>query len=352
MAHEITKRDDLMYVGQTPWHGLGHRLDAVATSAEAIAAANMDWRVIQTPVYTAIPRIRKAEGLFTVGGATYEHSVATVDMKNVEGQLAIVREDTDEVFAIMSDGYTPIQNTEAFEFFDALASSGEAIYHTVGSLKGGRRVWILAKLPGDLAVSDTDLLDKYILLANSHDGSRAFSMQMTPVRVVCNNTLSVALAGEETQFKAKHTSNIMRRVNDARDILGLSEAYFEMFMRGVERLVDARMTEGQMHDFSRRILGIEVGAKAEDIREPATSALATLPVLFQVGQGNSGENAWHAYNAVTEYVDHIRPIGRSMTTFQDRSVEVQDKRLDTAWFGIGAMLKQGAWDDLQEFARN
>ncbi len=351
MAHEITKRDDMMYVGQTPWHGLGHRLDAVATSAEAIAAANMDWRVIQTPVYTAIPRITKGEGLL-VGGATYEHSVATVDMKNVEGQLAIVREDTDEVFAIMSDGYTPVQNTEAFEFFDALASSGEAIYHTAGSLKGGRRVWILAKLPGDLAISDTDLLEKYILLANSHDGSRAFSMQMTPVRVVCNNTLSVALGGEETQFKAKHTSNIMKRVNDARDILGLSEAYFEMFMRGVERLVDARMTMGQMHDFSRRILGIDAKAKAEDIREPATSALATLPVLFRVGQGNSGENAWHAYNAVTEYVDHIRPIGRSMTTFQDRSVEVQDKRLDTAWFGTGAMLKQGAWNDLQEFARN
>lgn len=344
MAHEITERDDMMYVGETPWHGLGTRLADVATSAEAIAAASLGWKVIQTPVYTAIPRIAITNG---VDG---QHAVGSVDMKRVEGQLAIVREDTDEVFAIMSDGYTPVQNTEAFEFFDALAGAGEAIYHTAGSLKGGRRVWILAKLPGDLKISDTDILERYILLANSHDGSRAFSVQMTPVRVVCNNTLSVALGGEETRFKAKHTSNIMRRVNNARDLLGLSEAYFEMFMRGVERLVDARMTEGQMNDFSRRILGIAPKATADEIREPATTALFKLPALFVSGQGNHGETAWDAFNAVTEYVDHVRPIGRAMNTYGDRSVEVQDKRLDAAWFGNGAMLKQGAWNDLQEFA--
>ncbi len=334
-----------MYVGQTPWHGLGHRLDAVATSAEAIAAARMDWNVIQTPVYTAIPRIGVTNG---VDG---QHAVATVDMKNVEGQLAIVREDTDEVFSIMSDGYTPIQNTEAFEFFDALASAGEAIYHTAGSLKGGRRVWILAKLPGDLAITDTDVLEKYILLVNSHDGSRAFTVQQTPVRVVCQNTMNVALAGNETGFKAKHTSGIMKRVNDARELLGLSEAYFEMFMRGVERLVDAKMSEGQMYDFSRKVLGIDPEATADEIREPATTALLTLPALYVSGQGNQGETAWDAFNAVTEYVDHVRPIGRAMDTYMERSADVQDKRLDAAWFGTGKMLKQGAWNELQEFAR-
>ena len=346
MSAGITTRDGMMYVGETPWHGLGTKLAEVATSAEAIAAANMGWKVIQTPVYTAIPRIAITNG---VDG---QHTVGSVDMKTVEGQLALVREDTSEVFAIMSDGYTPVQNTEAFEFFDALAGAGEAIYHTAGSLKGGRRVWILAKLPGDLKISDTDVLEKYILLVNSHDGSRAFTVMQTPIRVVCRNTMNVALSGNETHFKAKHTSGIMRRVNDARELLGLSEAYFEMFMRGVERLVDARMTEGDMNDFSRRILGIEANAKAEDIKEPATSALLALPELFVAGQGNGGENAWDAFNAVTEYVDHVRPIGRSVATFANRSVDIQDKRLDAAWFGTGKMLKQGAWDDLQRFALN
>ncbi len=341
MAAGLTVNDGMMYVGETPWHGLGTRLAEVATSAEAIAAAGLDWNVIQTPVYTGLPVVQSAEGTFKY----------TQIMKPVEGQLAIVRQDTEEVFAVMSDGYTPTQNRTSFVFFDAMVGAGEAIYHTAGSLKGGRRVWILAKLPGDLEI-DGDVIEKHILLVNSHDGSRAFTVQQTPTRVVCQNTMNVTLSGDETQFKAKHTSGIMRRVNDARDLLGFSEAYYEMFMRGVERLVDARMTEGQMHDFSRDVLGIARDAKAEDIREPATTALASLPVLFQAGQGNSGQNAWHAYNAVVEYVDHIRPIGRSMASFQDRSVAVQDKRLDTAWFGTGAMLKQGAWNAAQRFALN
>lgn len=345
MSAGITTRDGMMYVGETPWHGLGTKLAEVATSAEAIAAANMGWRVIQTPVYTALPAPVRPEG------APPEFVSIEPRMVKVEGQLALVREDTREVFAIMSDGYTPVQNTEAFEFFDALAGAGEAIYHTAGSLKGGRRVWILAKLPGDLKISDTDVLEKYILLVNSHDGSRAFTVMQTPIRVVCRNTMNVALSGNETHFKAKHTSGIMRRVNDARELLGLSEAYFEMFMRGVERLVDARMTEGEMHDFSRKVLGVDPLAKAEDIKEPATSALLALPELFVAGQGNGGENAWDAFNAVTEYVDHVRPIGRSVATFANRAVEIQDKRLDAAWFGTGKMLKQGAWDLLQDYAR-
>ena len=348
MAHEITDRDNMMYVGETPWHRLGTKLDNVATSAEAIAAASLDWEVIQTDVFTALPAPVLATGVVRPP----EFVNLTPRMVKVEGQLAIVRQDTEEVFAIMSDGYTPAQNNTAFEFFDALTGSGEAIYHTAGSLKGGRRVWILAKLPGDLELADRDVLEKYILLANSHDGSRAFSVQMTPIRVVCNNTLSVALGGNDTRFKAKHTSNLMRRVNDARDMLGLSEAYFAMFMRGAERLVDAKMSEGEMNDFTRKVLGIDPGTKAEDIREPATTALSMLPHLFQFGLGNLGTTAWDAYNAVGEYVDHVRPIGRSMATLDNREVAVQDKRLDTAWFGTGAMLKQGAWNLLQEFAQN
>ena len=335
MGHGLTINDGMMYVGETPWHGLGTPLDNVATAAEAIAAASLDWNVIQTPVFTAIPKSGSLTGM---------------DLKGVEGQLAIVRQDTEEVFSIMSDGYTPTQNRVCFDFFDAMVGAGEAIYHTAGSLKGGRRVWILAKLPEDLVLGNGDIVEKYIALVNSHDGSRAFTIQQTPTRIVCRNTMNVAMGGGETQFKAKHTSGIMNRVNDARDILGFSEAYYEMFMRGVDRLLDTPMSEGAMHEFSREVLGIDKSVKDEDIREPATTALASLPVLFQAGQGNNGENAWDAYNAVVEYVDHIRPIGRSMKTFQDRSVAIQDKRLDTAWFGTGKMLKQGAWDLLQEYA--
>ncbi len=296
-------------------------------------------------MYAALPRQTRLEE-----GIDETQQFIGLHMKEVKGQLAIVRQDTEEIFAIMSDGYTPTQNSTCFDFFDAMVAAGEAVYHTAGSLKGGRRVWLLAKLPEDLVLPNGDVIEKYIALVNSHDGSRAFTIQQTPTRIVCRNTMNVAMGGGEVQFKAKHTSGIMNRVNDARDILGLTEAYYAMFMRGVDRLLDTPMTEGAMHEFSREVLGIDKGAKVEDIKEPATTALASLPVLFQAGQGNQGENAWDAYNAVVEYVDHIRPIGRSLKTFQDRSVVVQDKRLDTAWFGTGKMLKQGAWDLLQEYA--
>ena len=111
----------------------------------------------------------------------------------VPHRKAVVRTDIRRVLAVMTDRYVPVQNREAFSFFDTVVSAGEAIYHTAGSLRGGRRIWVLAKLPGDLRVSQTDILEKYILLVNSHDGSAAVTMRPTTIRVVCNNTLTGAV---------------------------------------------------------------------------------------------------------------------------------------------------------------
>ena len=295
--------------GRDAWHGLGARLSQVATAQEAIEAANMGWEVGMREVFIQTP-----SGQFM----------------EVTDKKAVTRLDNGKVFGIFSNQYTPLQNRDAFTFFDSVVGAGEAIYHTAGTLAGGSRIWTLAKLPGDLKLSDTDVLERYILLANSHDGSLAVTMKPTTVRVVCNNTLSVALGGETNKlFRAVHTSSVMQRVNQARETLGLQEAYFANVMRGIERLADERMTQAAANEFLVELFGQEENPEAFSTR--MQNQIDTVGNLFVKGTGNHGVNRWDMLNAVTEFVDHKR-------------TKDDDKRLDAAWFGGGKDLKQKAWN--------
>ena len=295
--------------GRDAWHGLGARLSQVATAQEAIEAANMGWEVGMREVFIQTP-----SGQFM----------------EVTDKKAVTRLDNGKVFGIFSNQYTPLQNRDAFTFFDSVVGAGAAIYHTAGTLAGGSRIWILATLPGDLKLSDTDVLERYILLANSHDGSLAVTMKPTTVRVVCNNTLSVALGGETNKlFRAVHTSSVMQRVNQARETLGLQEAYFANVMRGIERLADERMTQAAANEFLVELFGQEENPEAISTR--MQNQIDTVGNLFVKGTGNHGVNRWDMLNAVTEFVDHKR-------------TKDDDKRLDAAWFGGGKDLKQKAWN--------
>ena len=327
MPAEITNtngRNEVFYVGKTPWHGLGTRLDGPATSAEAISAASLDWSVEMVPVYLD-------------GGI------------EIPGKRAAVRADTGLVMNVMSDRYTPLQNVEAFAFFDAVVGAGEAIYHTAGSLNGGRKVWALAQLPGDFKVAGEDVLEKYVLLANSHDGSLAVTMQLTAVRVVCSNTMSMALETGK-KFRALHTPNIIHKAVEAREFLGLADAYFENLMAGINRMAEVQMSEPQMDDLVFRIFDLDETKAMADQHFLPRHAAEAVKGLFHTGIGNdmSGVKgtAWAAYNAVTEYVDHVRPQGPRLATAGVVGGEVGSKRLESAWFGNGAKLKQDAWDVL------
>jgi len=295
--------------GRDAWHGLGARLSQVATAQEAIEAASMDWEVEMRKVFIQTP-----SGQFM----------------EVTDKKAVTRLDNGKVFGVFSNQYTPLQNRDAFTFFDGVVGAGEAIYHTAGTLGGGSRIWILAKLPGDLKLSNSDVLERYILLANSHDGSLAVTMKPTTVRVVCNNTLSVAMGGDTNKlFRAVHTSSVMQRVNQARETLGLQEAYFAMMMRGIERLADESMNQVAADEFLVKLFGQEESPEAISTR--MQNQMDTVGDLFISGTGNHGVNRWDMLNAVTEFVDHKRS-------------KDADKRLDAAWFGTGKDLKQKAWN--------
>jgi phage/plasmid-like protein (TIGR03299 family) len=152
-------------------------------------------------------------------------------VKTVPNTYATVRNDTGDILGVVGSRYQPIQNREAFSFFDALVGSDEAMYHTAGVLGKGERIWIMAKLPNYIQVGKKDIVDKYLLLINSsHDGSTVVRAKLTPIRVVCNNTLSVALSGTEQEVRVRHTANAVQNSKKLTKLLGLTNIlYYEQF---------------------------------------------------------------------------------------------------------------------------
>ena len=331
---------EMMYTGKTPWHGLGQKLEQVATAEEAIEAAGLDWEVNMEPVFAATPlhRSLREEYKATKANLSDRQKVALLarmqsSFEEIPGRRAAVRSEPRKHFGIFSKLYKPLQNRDAFGFFDSVVGAGEAIYHTAGSLGGGARVWILAKLPGDLKLSNSEVLEKYILLCNSHDGSLAVTMKPTFIRVVCENTMSIALNGDTAKiFRAIHTTNVMDRVNQAREALGLQEAYFEMMMRGIERLADTRMKEAEVEPFLVKLFDQE--ENPDNISTKMKNNMDKVASLYYGGTATFGESRWDMMNAVTEYTDHWRGSNN-------------EKRLDAAWFGSGKILKQQAWNMLE-----
>ena len=177
---ETEEGEAMMYVGDAPWHGLGTRFEtAPKTSEEAIQAAKLDWQVLRVKLY----------------------AVDGTHWTQVPSRRALVPSDRwgkpdCPVFADVPDSYEPVQNEDAFRFFDPLIQQGKATYETAGGLGNGEKVWVLAKLTGDMEIAG-DTLERYLLLSNGHNGRTAVQVMFTPIRVVCANTLSVALENRE-----------------------------------------------------------------------------------------------------------------------------------------------------------
>ncbi len=334
MPTDLTTRADgtveMAYTSKKPWHGLGVEVDHPMTSAEAIELAGLDWEVAARPAYV----INKGK------------------QTRIPGKQAIQRMDNLEVFDISSTRYKPVQNHEAFTFFDGVVGAGEAVYETAGSLRGGRKVWILAKLPGDLNIGDGDLLQKYILLANSHDRSMPMTMKITPIRVVCNNTLELSLTHQGgRQVKFRHTANILNKMNNTREFLGLVDAHFELFMQQVNRMVDLQFTEGDVREVAAA--AIELDLDSNDQSKAKVAVVDRISELFYTGQGSNlltaSGTGWGAFNAVTEFVDHEWAVNGSKNK-ESNALAVTDRRLNSSWFGSGQGVRQRAWDKVLQLA--
>lgn len=323
MAHEIYIQDgraSMMYVGEVPWHGLGIRLDRPATSAEAIKAANLDWEV-------------EKKLLIAVGGTVMQPT----------GKYAVVRKDlwgrTDcPIFGFVGEEYTPLQNREAFAFFDSIVGERAAIYHTAGALGQGERVWILAKLPDAIKVAGTDITDKYLLLSNSHDGNSAVQIKFTPIRVVCNNTLTLALREGPPALRVFHTKDVHKRLEQAKYTLGLIQRGYEEIEEAFQNMARVEMGEDRLHAYLQQVFPNPRDRQDRDGALKAKEHRDWAKYFFTNGKGNDKPGVqgtlWAAYNGITEYVDHCR---------KRKSPQSDDRRLNSIWFGEGAQIKARAY---------
>jgi phage/plasmid-like protein (TIGR03299 family) len=303
MAHLV---ESMMYVGETPWHGLGTPIpeEKKLSVREAIVAAKLDWQVELRRLL-----IDSSEGV----------------QSGLIDQYAVCRTSDNAFLGIVGPDYVPLQNEDALKWFQPFLNAGEATLETAGSLKGGRYVWALARIrDGKMDVGKKDPIVHYILLSNAHDGSVAVRVGFTPIRVVCNNTLTLAHESEASKLlRVRHTHHLHDNLKRVRDIMNLARREFnatvEQYRLLQRRNIDARSLE----KYVRLVFALPENRGKE--------LMSNIVYLFENGRGNreAGRTYWGAYNAVTEYLNYFRG-------------GVQDSRLRSLWFGESAVINRNA----------
>ena len=318
MAHELATTDGrtaMMYAGEIPWHGLGTRLDEPATAQEAITAAGLDY-------------LAKLQAIQTVDGTP------------IPQRKAVVRSDSGGILGVVGNSYVPVQNHQAFGFLDAVVADGGLRYHTAGALGAGERVWMLAKLPDEIRVKNSDdITEKFLLLSNSHDGSSSLRVYFTPIRVVCSNTLAIAASNGRGQgVSIIHKGDLSAKVRQAQEVLGLAKQFYEGVEFQINRLASHYPSLRQLEEYFREVYPDAPEGESSRTKNVRQEMLR----LFEHGIGHDmpeiRHSTWTALNAVTEYVDYYRSTRG--TTVSARA----SNRLESAWFGSGARLKERAWE--------
>jgi len=328
MAHDLTIREDgsveFFSAVTKGWHELGQTTEAKVTASEAIKVAKLDWEVEQVPCL---------------------HEGINGELLQVPDNYIVRRKDTLAPLSVMSSRYTPIQNQEVFDFADSIIGEGQAVWDTAGSLAGGRKIFMQVELEGKLFLNSNpdDTTVKRVLFVSSHDGSKALQGMITPVRVVCQNTLNAALGNRSNTFKVFHRKNYQSKQQEAAKVLELAHAYYEDLQVVMNELAEQEVTASYVEGF----LGTLLPASKDEVPTRTENRRKDLVNLFHNGKGNLGKSKWDLYNAVTEFVDH-HSVGRLSTTRTLRS-EASDNieaetRFERAILGSGAVLKQRALD--------
>lgn len=299
------------FAGVSAWHGLGEVTASVLSVKDAITMSGLDWKVIQVPVQ--------------------------VDGHDVPGYLANVRDSDDTVLGITSDRYRPIQNVDGFDLLDFLLSRQEVLFESAGSLKGGRVVWMLARIPQDYKLLG-DNLRPFLLFANSHDGSMVGVAKPVNMRVECWNKLQMALSEDGATARIRHTGNIKAKMAEAARVLGMAEQQILALQKEAEHLSRYRLSEKQWWGVVTDLVPIpeEPGLKMLKMRNDARSSLhnyASRPDLANHWINNQ-LTGWGAVQAVVDYVMHEPP--------QRTTQSWQENRFKEVMFGDVAMVHQAA----------
>lgn len=326
MSHEIETlagQVAMAYAGETPWHGLGTKVGDDLTPEQMLKAAHLDWKVVPRQLY-------------------FEHKV---DGKTVRGKVpnkALVRDVDGKVLTVISKDWNPVQNDEAFEFFAKLVDSGKMQMHTAGSLKGGRRVWALAKINEtfELKVNGKktqDVVDGYLLLTNPHEYGKSIDARLTAIRVVCNNTLSLAMSKKgATSVALNHRKEF--DPEKLQEMLGVAHLGMEHYQAAAEFLATKRYDLEKAKEYFAQVFPFANGEEEKQNKASRMAKAAEAIVETQPGADFAPGTWWNAFNAVTFAADHLMGHNR-------------DTRLASAWYGHNRARKAEALSKAVEYAK-
>ena len=302
MAHNI---ETMFSVREKPWHyaetsEVTKLIQEAPTSKDALHYAGLDWMVEQTPVYM-------------------ENGILIPNYK------ANVRSTDKSCLGIVTDRYKIVQNTEAFEFTDAIVGeteNGVVTYETAGSLCGGRKIWLLAKMPVQKVLDDE--VEPYMFFSNSHDGSGAIKVGMTPIRIVCNNTLNMALAGAKRSWSTKHVGDMQSKLEEAKLCLQMADQYMQTLDIEADRLANAKLYKEQIDEILDELFPVNDN-DSDRKKQNAQSAKDDFYVAyFMPDILKFGESAWRAVNAMSDFVTHSAPKRNTASFNENRWGKIMD----------------------------
>ncbi len=274
--------ESMFYTREKPWHGLGIRVETAPFSEDALIMAGLNWNVVQQSVITE-------EGI------------------PLDGYKANIRDTDNKVLGVVTDRYKVVQNTDAFAFTDALLGEGVR-YEAAGSLQEGKRVWLLAKLPQEYIITG-ERISPYLVFFNSHDGSGAIKAAITPIRVVCQNTLNLALNTAKRSWATVHTGNIQNKLEEATQTLFLAERYMDELGKEIEGLQRLKLPDQKVSEYIDLLFPVQGDASEQQkkniirLKDEVRARYYDAPDLRHVGK-----NAYRFINAVSDFATHAAPL--------------------------------------------
>ena len=315
MAHMV---ETMAYAGQVPWHGLGVPVSNDLTPAQMMEKAGVDWRVQEVETF-----------------------IEYNNQKMATGQKALVRETDGRILTTVGENWNPVQNEEAFNFFAEYCLSGDMEMHTAGSLKDGQMVWALAKVKSDFELFGGDRVESYLLFSNPHQYGKAIDIRFTPIRVVCNNTLTLSL-DQKADKSVKVGHRVEFDASEVKTALGIASDKLAHYKDAAEYLGKRRVTAESLIEYYNtvfpRTADKRVQGKALTVDTLSRNAKMAYDVLeTQPGAEYAEGSWWQAFNSVTYITDHVQ--GRN-----------EDNRLYSSWFGYNQLRKKNALQIAIEFA--
>lgn len=307
--------------GEKAWHGLGQYVSEAMTSEQAIELGGLNYGVEKRPLFAPA-----WEGTYV----------------EAPGFYANVRTDNNEILGVVKGRYRIVQNKDAFSFFDSIIDKGEAIFETAGALGRGERIFVTAKLPDDMLVRG-EKVEKYIMLTNSHDGSTTIIAGFTPIRVVCNNTLTAALKNLDNKVSISHTASAESRLREASRVMGIASKYMDEVNMAFESMTTRRLTDLELKHYIETVM--KTAVKEEESDKDASTRMKNLVdqvYSFTITHPTQTTEAayrtlWGAYNGISGFYNFLKDYKSADQKMRDMNYGYANDKISKA-FDLAARM--------------